>query len=109
MISLRIHTIAHAWVVATLQVVKAKTIVVGEGKYRKRIVRSVVLYRTTVKGGVNSSGWMARTLHITYKVTKPTAARIVVSARKGRDTNTRTTVITIRPAIAWRAHHMRRT
>ncbi len=106
--SLRIHTIAHAWVVATLQVVKAKTIVVGEGKHRKRIVRSVVLYRTTVKGAVNSSGWLARTLHITYKVMKPVAARIVVSARKGRDTNTRTTVVTIRPDDPRRARHARR-
>lgn len=94
---LRIQALAHAQVSATLQVATTRVIVTGQGKHRKRTVRTVVLYAVTRKGAADARGHATLSLPVRYKPPKPISGTLIVTERAAGTTTTRTISVTIRP------------
>ena len=57
-----------------MQVVTRKVAVNGQGKHRRRVTRTVVLYQATSQGTANRRGQFTGKLRITYTSAKPVAA-----------------------------------
>ena len=86
-------------VTATLQVTGRRAFYVGTGKKRHRILRTVLVYRTTTGGASNSRGLFTGRLRVTYKPASPVRARLNVTVYQscGRATGALTVTIQQRP------------
>jgi hypothetical protein len=88
-------TLPRAQVTVTLQVVRRKVIVAGQGRSRRRVVRAVVLYRSTVTGTANAHGHVTARLRVAYRPLKAVQARMLVTVRTPRGTSTRSAPVTL--------------
>jgi len=85
-LSVSIRTAANAHVTVTLQVFGRRTVLVGKGKHRGRMVRKVVLYAVTMRGTTGRQGRLTGRLPITYRPARPVQAALSVAVR-GKDSS----------------------
>jgi hypothetical protein len=90
-----IDTLPHARVTVTLQVVRQKVIVAGRGRSRQRVIRTVVLYRSTIMGRADAHGRLTGRLRVTYRPPKAARAVVLVTVRTPRGTSTRRLPVTL--------------
>jgi hypothetical protein len=90
-----IDTLPRARVTVTLQVVTKKVIVAGQGRFRRRVVRTVVLYRSTVTRTADAHGHLAVRLRVTYRPPKAVQALVLVTASTPHGTSTRSSPVTL--------------
>ncbi|HKC73208.1 MAG TPA: cellulase family glycosylhydrolase, partial [Chloroflexota bacterium] len=90
-----IDTLPRARVTVTLSLVRQKIIVTGRGRSRRRVVRTVVLYLSTVTGTANAHGHLTGTLRIPYRPPRAAQARVQVTVSTPRGTSTRTSPVTL--------------
>ncbi len=83
-LSVSIRTVANAHVTVTLQVFGRRTVLVGKGKHRQRVVRVVVLYAATMRSTTGRQGRLTGRLPIAYRPARPVQAALSVTVR-GRD------------------------
>jgi len=83
-LSVSIRMVAYAHVTLTLQVLGRRTVLVGKGKHRRRMVRVVVLYAATMRGTTGRQGRLTGRLPITYRPARPVQATLSVTVR-GKD------------------------
>jgi len=96
-LTLRANTAPRAQVSAMLQVVTTKVTVIGMGRHRKQVRRTVVLYRATAQGTADRRGQLMLNPRLAYKPAKPMQASLVVTARGTCSIATRTIQVTVRP------------
>lgn len=96
-LAVRIVTAARAKVTVMIQVIKKTIVVSGRGKHRKRITRTVVLYRTTRQSTVDAHGHLTTNVRIYYRTSRAVQALVSVVARLAHDSATRTAGVTIQP------------
>ena len=86
-------------VAATLQVTGQRAFYVGTGKKRRRILRTVLIYRTTTGGASDKKGLFTGRLRVTYKPAYPVRARLNVTVYQscGRASGALTVTIQQRP------------
>ena len=92
-----LHTARGAHVTATLQVTTKRTSYTGSGKKRRRVTRTVVLYRTAARGIVDRHGTYTARLRVTYKVKRATGASVIATATLYGVTTTRAHGVAILP------------
>jgi len=85
-LSVSVRTVANAHVTVTLQVFGRRTVLVGKGKHRGRMVRVVVLYAATMRGTTGRQGRLTGRLPITYRPARPVQAFLSVTVR-GKDSS----------------------
>jgi hypothetical protein len=90
-----IRTAAHARNMVMVQVVTRKTDVTGAGRHRQQVTRSIVTYRTALRGTADRHGRFTARLRIAYRLAAP--ARLVVTALKGCSSAADTLGLAIRP------------
>ena len=90
-----IDTLPRARVTVTLQVVTKKVIVAGQGRSRRRVVRTVVLYRSTVIGTADAHGRLIGRLRVTYQPPKAVQALVLVTVSTPHGTSTRSSPVTL--------------
>jgi hypothetical protein len=90
-----VDTLPRARVTVTLQLVRQKVIVAGRGSSRRLVVRTAVLYRSTVTGTANAHGHVTRALRITHRPPRAVQARVLVTVSTPRGTSTRTSPVTL--------------
>jgi len=86
-------------VAATLQVTGQRAFYIGKGKKRRRILRTVLVYRTTTGGATDKKGLFTGRLRVTYKPASPVRARLNVTVYQscGRASGALTVTIQQRP------------
>jgi hypothetical protein len=89
-----IATLPRARVTVTLQLVRQKVIVAGRGRSR-RVVQTVVLYRSTVTGTANAHWHLTGALRIMHRLPRAVQARVLVTVSTPRGTATRTSPVTL--------------
>jgi hypothetical protein len=92
-----IRTAAQARNTVMVQVVKRKTIVTGAARHRRRVTRSMVVYRTARRGTADRHGRFTARLRIAYRLARLAPARLTVTALKGCSSAAATLGLTIRP------------
>jgi hypothetical protein len=92
-----IRTAARASSNVMMQVVTQKTLVTGTGRHRRRVTRSVVLYRTALRGTADRHGRFTARLRIAYRLSMLAPARLTVTALKGCSSAAHTVGLTILP------------
>jgi hypothetical protein len=92
------RTTARARVSVELRVTRTTVVVTGRGKHRKKVKRVRVLYRTATQGMADRKGRFTGRLHITYRVTRPVAAQLMITVHAARVTTGHTLRVTIQPA-----------
>jgi hypothetical protein len=90
-----VDAVPRARATVRLQVVTQKVIVAGQGRSRRRVVRTVVLSRSTVTGTANAPGHVTGTLRITHRPPRAVQARVLVTVSAPRGTSTRTSPVTL--------------
>lgn len=98
-----IHTAPRAQVGMTVRVVTTRAIVIGKGKHRKHVVRTVVLYAAAGHGTANERGEFTGRVRVTYSPPKQVQAQVTVVVGKGCSVVTRTERVMIQP----KPHHTR--
>jgi hypothetical protein len=100
----RIHTLPHARVFITIQVMTRKAALAGKGKYRTRVTHLIVLYQATFQGTANGRGQFSGTVRISYRPAKPVPARLTVTVLLAQRIVSRTVGVTILPRRHSRRH-----
>jgi hypothetical protein len=80
-----------------MQVVTQKTLITGTGRHRRRVTRSVVVYRTALHGTADRHGRFTARLRIAYRPARMAPARLSVTALKGCSSAAHTVGLTILP------------
>lgn len=96
-LSIRVQSAPRAAIQMTLAVTATRVKTTGKGAHRKRVKRTVVLYRVSYHGRANRHGRLTGRLHVTYKAARAVRARLSVTAHTATGTVTRTATVTIRP------------
>ena len=60
-----------------------KTVVTGTGTQRRRVVRTIVVYRASATGRAGARGRFQWQVHVTYHAARPTRALLTVTAQAG--------------------------
>jgi hypothetical protein len=96
-VSISARTVARARLTVVVRVLAKKTVVIGKGTHRRRVVRTVVLYQASVTGRADARGRFQGKLHVTYKAAKQTRALLAVTAQAGCAATTARLRLTILP------------
>lgn len=80
LLTVRIHTAAHAKLDSTLQVTTTKQTFTGTGKKRKKVTKTVVLSSVHFKGSTDAKGNFVSPIRILYNPSKPVPAHLSVTA-----------------------------
>jgi hypothetical protein len=94
---IRARTVSRARLSVVARVLAHKTVVTGRGTQRRRVVRTIVLYRASATGRADVRGRYNGKLHVTYKAAKQTRALLTVTTRVGCAATTATLRLTILP------------
>ena len=92
-----IRTAAQARNTVIAQVVARKTIMTGAGRHRRRVTRSIVVYKTARRGTADRHGRFTARLRIAYRPARLAPAHLTVTALKGCSSAAATLGLTIRP------------
>jgi hypothetical protein len=92
-----IHTLPHARVLITLQVMTRKAALAGKGTHRTRVTQLIMLYQARCQGTASGRGQFSGTVRITYRPAKPVPARLTVTVRMAQRMASRTVGVTILP------------
>jgi hypothetical protein len=80
-----------------MRVLAHKTVVTSTGTHRRRVARTIVLYRASATGRADARGRYNGKVHVTYKAAKQTRALLTVTTRAGCAATTATLRMTILP------------
>jgi hypothetical protein len=75
--------------------VTQKVIAAGRGRSLRRVVRAVVLYRSTVPGTANAHGHVTGRVRVTSRPPKTVQALVLVTVSTPRGTSTRSSPVTL--------------
>lgn len=80
LLTVHIHTAAHAKLDSTLKVTTTKQTFTGKGKKRKKVTKTVVLSSVHFKGSTDGKGNFVSPIRILYNPSKPVQAHLSVTA-----------------------------
>lgn len=92
-----IRTSARAHVRASVQVTVSSVRIIQSGRHRKRVTRTVVLFRSTVQGTADEQGHLTISLRIAFRPAVAVHALLMVTADSRRGIATQNIAVLIEP------------
>jgi photosystem II stability/assembly factor-like uncharacterized protein len=96
-LAFRVKTAPHGHTSITIAVTTTRVVTVGKGKAKRRVRRTVVLYRVSERGTADHLGRLNLRVHLTYRPNHAMRAGVSVVVQSGRLTRRWSTTTTIRP------------
>jgi hypothetical protein len=99
-LTLHLTAAPHAHLTITVEVGATRLVTIGKGHNKRRVRRSITLYRVSQQGIADSRGRFTARLHVTYPLQskRPGHATLTVVAHRGRLSTTWRAGITILPS-----------